>query len=124
MFAYAPIFSFGLLIAILLGFWGKHIAESKNIPGFVGFLLGFFGHLIGIIILAVLPPLRTKKVIFTQSDYDNARNKIHPRTNTSNIEKDAVKTKAFFCPHCSNEIEVMVGYEMYECPKCSGKFTL
>jgi uncharacterized membrane protein YccC len=44
-----------ILLAIACAFIGHKLARSKNQPGWIGAVLGFFLGLIGLLILAVLP---------------------------------------------------------------------
>tara|TARA_B100000767_G_C19534939_1_gene438235 strand:- start:102 stop:281 length:180 start_codon:yes stop_codon:yes gene_type:complete len=45
---------FSLAIGVALGAWGAYLAENKNRSKQVGFLLGFFFGIIGILILILL----------------------------------------------------------------------
>jgi len=44
-----------LVIAAALGYWGMKVLAKKGHPAWLGFVLGFFLELIGIIICYVLP---------------------------------------------------------------------
>ena len=47
-------FYFSLAIGVGLGAWGAYLAEQKNRSRQLGFLLGFFFGIIGILILILL----------------------------------------------------------------------
>ncbi|MCD4657623.1 MAG: hypothetical protein K8S87_08780 [Planctomycetes bacterium] len=121
MLAFAPFFSMNLLVLVLLGFWGKYIAESKGYSGLFGFLVGFFGSLFGIIILAILPRVNRRKGIIRDTKTNDVPDQ-HLQNNP--VEYARKVANAYYCPHCSNEVEVIIGYSMYECPHCKGKFIL
>jgi len=122
MLVYGPFFSIQLLVLIILGFWGKSIAERKGYSGIFGFLVGFFGALLGILLLAVIPHITHKK-----STIKNIKAIEVPRKEPDSKPVEYSKTgdsTSYFCPHCFKEVEVIDGYLMYECPHCKGKFTL
>ena len=48
------IFYFSMAIGVALGAWGAYLAEQKNRSRQLGFLLGFFFGIIGILILILL----------------------------------------------------------------------
>ncbi len=121
MFAFLPFFSIHLLILILLGFWGKSIAERKGYSGFFGFLVAFFGEILGILLLAVLPYSSSRKS--TKKDIKAIRI-LRQNSDYKPDEYANVESTAYFCPHCFQEVKVYEGYNLYECPHCNGKFTL
>lgn len=47
-------FYFSMAIGVALGSWGAYLAEKKNRSRQLGFLLGFFFGIIGILILILL----------------------------------------------------------------------
>ena len=47
-------FYFSMAIGVALGSWGVYLAEKKNRSRQLGFLLGFFFGIIGILILILL----------------------------------------------------------------------
>jgi len=47
-------FYFSMAIGIALGAWGAYLSEKKNRSRRLGFLLGFFFGVIGILILTLL----------------------------------------------------------------------
>ncbi|HYE76577.1 MAG TPA: hypothetical protein VEI97_01195 [bacterium] len=46
---------FGLIIALLMAWWGWSIAEDKGFEPIVGALVGFLFNLIGILVLYLWP---------------------------------------------------------------------
>ncbi|MBN09278.1 MAG: hypothetical protein CMC79_02760 [Flavobacteriaceae bacterium] len=47
-------FYFSLAIGVALGAWGSYLTEQKNRSRQLGFLLGFFFGIIGILIIVLL----------------------------------------------------------------------
>ena len=49
------------IAAIIMGFIGVYVSNSKNRSGWEGFLFGFFLSILGIIIAALLPTIKKEK---------------------------------------------------------------
>lgn len=47
--------------ALIMGFIGVYVSNSKNRSGWEGFLFGFFLSILGIIIAALLPTIKKEK---------------------------------------------------------------
>ena len=53
-------FYFSMAIGVALGAWGAYLSEKKNRSRQLGFLLGFFFGIIGILILILLIEKKSK----------------------------------------------------------------
>ena len=102
------VYLFMLLIWAALGLWGGKIVQGKGYDFWIGFVAGFFGGIVGIIVLYVIKPA-TRRVEphapYAYQEHYEAKPPVGPpRHKVCHACQNLIPGESQFCTYCGADV--------------------